>query len=86
MDENLEKKRNIQHFMKVIDVSAESEHKHGDRFFGRCGIKLAGRKEFDSKKKWTLIIDYAESKKVRIAIENCQCCLHKMNSKVDKIL
>ena len=72
MDENLEKrKENIQHFMKVIDVSAKLNINMVTGFLGRMQHKTLEENLKAVKEIWTPIIDYAESKKVRIAIENC---------------
>ena len=72
MDENLEKrKENIQHFMKVIDVSAKLNINMVTGFLGRMQHKTLEENLKAVKEIWTPIIHYAESKKVRIAIENC---------------
>lgn len=72
MDENLEKREeNIQHFLKVIDASAKLKVNMVTGFLGRMQHRSLDENLETVKEVWKPILNYAESKKVRIAIENC---------------
>ncbi len=61
----------IDHLYKLIDASAKMEINMVTTFIGKDKTKSVEDNLALYKEVWTPIIKYAESKKVRIAIENC---------------
>lgn len=72
MDEDLVKREMaIDHLYTVIDAAAMLDINMVATFIGRMTSKSVEENLEEVKKVWTPIIQYAEDKKVRIAIENC---------------
>ena len=72
LDADIEKsKANIDHIMKVIDGSSKLGVNMITTFIGRDQNKTQEENLELFKKVWEPIIRYAESKKVKVAIENC---------------
>lgn len=72
MDGNLEKRKaNIEHLYKVIDASSLLGVNMVTTFIGRDQSKNIEENLELVKEIWPPVIRYAESKKVKIAIENC---------------
>lgn len=72
MDGNLEKRKaNIEHLYKVIDASSFLGVNMVTTFIGRDQSKNVEENLELVKEIWPPVIRYAESKKVKVAIENC---------------
>lgn len=72
MDGNLDKRtENIEHLYKVIDASANLGINMVTSFLGRDQSKTVEENLELVKELWPPIVNYAEAKGVRIAIENC---------------
>lgn len=72
MDGNLEKRKaNIEHLYKVIDASSLLGVNMVTTFIGRDQSKNVEENLELVKEIWPPVIRYAESKKVKVAIENC---------------
>jgi sugar phosphate isomerase/epimerase len=72
MDANIEKReKNITHLMKLIEASARLGIGMVSTFIGRNQIKTVEENIELFKSIWPPIIRFAESHKVKVAIENC---------------
>ncbi|MBQ8552174.1 MAG: sugar phosphate isomerase/epimerase [Clostridia bacterium] len=72
MDSDLEKRQaNIDHLMKVINMSSLLGVNMVTTFVGRMQEKTVEDNIEEFKKVWPNIVKYAEKKGVKIAIENC---------------
>ena len=72
LDPDLEKRAaNIAHLYKVIDASSMLGVNLVNTFIGRIPYKTFDENLVEAEKVWKEILSYAESKKVRIGIENC---------------
>lgn len=61
----------IDHLYKVIDASALLEVNMVTTFIGRMPSKTVSANIEEAVKVWTPILEYAQDKGVKIAIENC---------------
>lgn len=72
MDSDLEKRKaNIEHLMSVIDASAKLGINMVTTFIGRNQYKTVDENLAELEEVWRPIINHAEERKVKIAIENC---------------
>ncbi len=72
LDSNLEKRQaNIDHLMKVINMSSLLGVNMVTTFVGRMQEKTVEENIEEFKKVWPAIIAFAEEKGVKVAIENC---------------
>ena len=72
LDENLEKRqRVIDHIYSVIDAAKLMEINLVTTFIGRMPTKTISENLKEVEKVWKPILAYAETQKVKIAIENC---------------
>lgn len=72
MDPDLNKrKENIDHFLKVIDAAKVLDVNMVTTFIGRIPSKSVEDNLEELKKVWPPILEHAEAKGVKIAIENC---------------
>lgn len=72
LDEDLEKRKEvIDHLYKVIDASAHLDVNMVTTFIGRMPSKTVSENIEEAVKVWTPILEYAQDKGVKIAIENC---------------
>lgn len=72
LDEDLEKREKIiEHLYTVIDAAALLKVNMVTTFIGRIPSKSIAENLDEMEKVWKPILDYAQSKNVRIAIENC---------------
>lgn len=72
LDEDLEKREEvISHLYKVIDAAKTLDINMVTTFLGRMPSKSVSENLAEVKKVWTPILEYAEEKGVKIAIENC---------------
>lgn len=72
LDSDLEKRQaNIDHLMKVINMSSLLGVNMVTTFIGRMQEKTVEENIEEFKKVWPAIIKFAEEKNVKVAIENC---------------
>lgn len=72
LDEDLEKREEvITHLYKVIDAAKVLNVNLVTTFLGRMTSKSVSENIEEAKKVWMPILDYAQEKNVKIAIENC---------------
>ena len=83
---NLEqRKKNVDHLLKVIEASAKLDINMVTTFIGRDQNKNVEENMELFKEVWPPIVSFAEEKGVKIAIEIVRCSLEKNNGLEDRI-